>query len=131
MADDAAHQVAQQSANCRLNQIMSDLPKFYSTAKKTVTKENLIDRINASIHTLAWTPEMAYNYFRMALQPSAENWIIWVHEIVEKFPPSWNFIKPLFKERFRKKIDIAKIGTVLDNLKMDRNDHVNEFAAKN
>jgi len=92
--------------------------------------ENLIDCINAFIHTLAWTPQMAFDYFRMVLHSSAENWIKLVCETKEEFQPSWNYIKPLFKERFGKKMVVAKIGTVLDNLKMDPNDLMDEFSAK-
>jgi hypothetical protein len=73
---------------------------------------------------------MANDYFRMALHSSAINWIKLVCEIEPEFLPSWNFIKPLFKERFGKRMDVAKIGTVLDNLKMDPQDHVDEYAAK-
>jgi len=127
---DTALQAAQQAANRRLNETISDLPKFYSPAKDTVTAENLIHRNDASIHSLAWSPEMAYDYFRMALHSSAENWIKLIRETEPEFQKSWDFVKPLFKERFGKHMDVAKIGTVLDNLKMDPQDHVDEFAAK-
>jgi len=80
MADDEAQPAAQQAANRQLNETISDLPKFYCTAKDTVTAENLIDRIDASINALAWTPEMAFDYFRMALHSSVENWIKLVRE---------------------------------------------------
>jgi len=53
-----------------------------------------------------------------------------VHETDEAILPSWDYIKPLFKERFGKKMDVAKIVMVLDNLKMDPNNPVDEFAAK-
>ncbi len=106
----AAQQAAQQAANRLLNETILDLPKFNGTAKDTVTAENLIDCIDASIHALAWMPEMAYNYFRMALHSSAENWIKLVCETKPEFLPSWDFIKPLFKERFGKRMDVAKIG---------------------
>jgi hypothetical protein len=49
MEDDTA----QQAANRQLNETISDLPKFYSTTKDTVTAENLIDQIDASVHSLA------------------------------------------------------------------------------
>jgi len=58
-AQDAAQQAAQQAANCWLNETISDLPKFHSFAKETVTTENLIVQIYASVHALAWTPGMA------------------------------------------------------------------------
>jgi len=103
----------------KLNETISDLPKFYGTAKDTVTAENLIDRIDASVYALVWTPGMAFDYFRMALHSSAENWIKLERETDEEFQPTWDYIKPLFKERFGKKMDVAQVGTVLENLKMD------------
>jgi hypothetical protein len=53
MADAAAQAAAQAAANRRLNETISDLPKFYGNAKDTVSAENLSDRIDASIATLA------------------------------------------------------------------------------
>jgi hypothetical protein len=102
-----------------LNETISDLQKFYGTAKDTVSAENLIDHIDASIATLAWTQQMAFNYFRMALHSDAETWLKLVRDTEEGFQEQSDFIKPLFKARFGKKMDVAKIGQVLDNLKMD------------
>ena len=127
--DAAAQAAAQAAANRRLNETISDLPKFYGTAKDTVSAENLTDRIDASIATLAWTPAMAYNYFKMALHSDAENWLKMVKETEDGYAETWDFIKPLFKARFGKKMDVTKIGQVLDNLKMDPNEHVDSFAA--
>jgi hypothetical protein len=129
-AADAAQQVAQQAANCRLNETILDLPKFYGTAKDTITVDNLSERIDASVDALAWTPGMAYNYFQMSLYSDAEHWIKLIRETNEEFVKTWDFIKPLFKARFGKKMDVSKVGTVLDNLKMDSNNHVSVFAAK-
>jgi len=103
-----------------LNETISDLPKFYGTAKDTVTAENLINRIDA------WTQEMAFHYFTMALHSNAESWIKLVCETNDDFLPTWDF----FKSRFGKKMVVSKVGTVLDNLKMDPNDQVSDFAAK-
>jgi len=50
MQQNEAQQAAQQAANRWLNETILDLPKFYGTTKDTATAENLIDRINASIH---------------------------------------------------------------------------------
>ena len=130
MADAAAQAAAQAAANRRLNETISDLPKFYGTAKDTVSAENLADRIDASIATLAWTQPMAYNYFKMALHSDAETWLKLMKETEDGFLEQWDFIKPLFKARFGKKMDVAKIGQVLDNLKMDPQEHVSKFAAK-
>ncbi len=130
MDPDAAQQVAQLAAYCRLNATISDLPKIYGTAKDIVSAENLIDRINASISTLAWTPEMANNYFRMALHSNSETWLKLIKDTEDGFQESWDFVKPLFKTRFGRKMDVAKIGSVLDNLKMDPNEHVSQFATK-
>jgi len=130
MADAAAQQAAQQAANRRLNETILDLPKFYGTAKDTVSAENLIDRIDASIATLAWTQPMAFNYFQMALHSDAETWLKLIRDTEEGFQEQWDFIKLLFKVRFGKKMDVAKIRQVLDNLKMDPNEHVDQFAAK-
>jgi hypothetical protein len=90
--------------------------KYYRTAKDTIAAENLIDCINASNNALAWRTAMPFNYFRMALHSSAENWIKLFCETKPEFQTTWNFIKPLFKEGFGKKLDVAKIGIVLDNL---------------
>ncbi len=119
MADAAAQAAAQAAANRRLNETISDLPKFYGTAKDTVSAENLVDCIDASIATLTWTQQMAYNYFKMALHSDAETWLKLMKETEDGFLKQWDFIKPLFKARFGKKMDVAKIGQVLDNLKMD------------
>jgi hypothetical protein len=73
---------------------------------------------------------MAFNYFRMALHSNAETWLKLIRDTEDGFQEQWNFIKPLFKARFGKKMDVAKIGQVLDNLKMDPNEHVSQFAAK-
>jgi len=51
----------------------------------------------------------------MALHSSAENWIKLVKETDEEFQPTWDYIKPLFKELFGKKMDVAKVGTVLES----------------
>ena len=59
MADAAAQAAAAAAANRRLNETISDLPKFYGTSKDTITAENLIDRIDSSIGALAWTQNMA------------------------------------------------------------------------
>jgi len=48
MDPDVAQQAAQLAANHRLNETISDLPKFYGTAKDTVSAENLIDGIDVS-----------------------------------------------------------------------------------
>ena len=130
MADAAAQAAAQAAANRRLTETISDLPKFYGNAKDTVSAENLSDRIDASITTLAWTQPMAYNYFKMALHSNAETWLKLMKETEDGFLEQWDVVKPLFKKRFGKKMDVAKIGQVLDNLKMDPNEHVSEFAAK-
>jgi len=66
----------------------------------------------------------------MALHSSAKSWIKLVRESELDLKQTYDFIKPLFKERFGKKMDVAKIGTVLDNLKKDPNDHVDKYAAK-
>jgi len=129
-AQAAAQQAAQLAANRRLNETISDLPKFYGTAKDTVSAENLIDRIDASIATLAWTQPMAFNYFKMALHSNAETWLKLIKDTEDGFQEQWDFIKPLFKARFGKKMDVTKIGQVLENLKMDPNEHVDQFAAK-
>lgn len=60
---------------------------------------------------------MAFDYFHMALHSNTKNWIKLVHETDEEFQPKWDFIKLLFKTRFGKKMDVAKVGTVLDDLK--------------
>jgi hypothetical protein len=124
MDPDAAQQAAQLAANRRLNKTISNLPKFYGMAKDAITAENLIDHIDASIRLLAWTPEMAFDYFLMALHSDGETWVKLIQD-----QETWD-IKLLFKAWFGKKMDMAKIGTVLDNLKMDPNDHVRQFAAK-
>ncbi len=59
-----------------------------------------------------------YNYFPMALHSKAKNWIKFVCETDKEFQPTWDFIKPQFKIRFGKKMDVAKVRTVLDNLKI-------------
>jgi hypothetical protein len=128
--DAGAQAAAQAAANRWLNDTISDLPKFYGTAKDTVSAENLVDRSDASIATLAWTQAMAYNYFKMALYSDAETWLKLMKETEDGFLEQWDFVKPLFKARFGKKMDVAKIGQVLDNLKMDPNEHVSQFAAK-
>jgi len=99
-------------------------------AKVTVSAENLIDRIDTSIQTLTWTPQMAFNYFRMALHSYAKTWLHLIWDTDDGFQESRDFIKPLFKMRFGKKMDVAKIGMALNNLKLDPNDHVSQFAAK-
>jgi len=73
---------------------------------------------------------MAYNYFKMALHADAETWLKLIKDTEDNFQEQWDFIKPLFKARFGKKMDVAKIGQVLENLKMDSNEHVDQFAAK-
>ncbi len=85
MADAAAQQAAQLAANRWLNETISDLPKFYGTAKDTVSAENLIDRIDASIATLAWTQPMAFNYFKMALHSDAETWLKLIKDTEDGF----------------------------------------------
>jgi len=124
--DPAAQAAAQQADNRQLNKTILELPKFYGTSKDTVSAENLIDRIDASIATLTWTQPMAFNYFRMALHSDAEMWLKLIRDTEEGFQDQWDFIKPLFKARFGKKMDVAKIGQVLDNL----NEQVSQFAAK-
>ena len=104
MADTAGQQAAQQAVNRRLNETISDLPKFYGMAKDTVSAENLIDRIDAAIATLAWTQVMAFNYFRMALHSDAKTWLKLIKDIKDGFQEQWDFIKPLFKLRFGKKM---------------------------
>jgi len=44
MADDAdaAQQAAQKATNRRMNETISDLPKFYGTSKDTINADNLI-----------------------------------------------------------------------------------------
>ncbi len=84
----AAQLAVQHAANCQLNKTISDLPKLYGTAKDIVRVENLHDHIDALIHAFAWTQEMAFNYFRMALQSSDEIWITLVCETDEAFQPT-------------------------------------------
>jgi hypothetical protein len=74
MVDIAAQAAAQQVANRRLTETILDLPKFYGSSKDTVTAENLIDCIDASVNALAWTLTMANDYFHMALHSNAEAW---------------------------------------------------------
>ncbi len=59
-----------------------------------------------------------YNYFKMALHSNAETWLKLMKETEDGFLEHWDVVKPLFKKRFGKKMDVAKIGQVLDNLKM-------------
>jgi hypothetical protein len=73
---------------------------------------------------------MAYNYFKMALHSDAETWLKLIKDTEDGFQEQWDFIKPLFKARFGKKMYVAKIGQVLENLKMHPNEHVDQFAAK-
>ena len=129
--DAAAQAAAQAAANRRLNDTISDLPKFYGTTKDTITAENLIDRIDSSIRALAWTPGMAFEFFRMALHSEAEEWIRLVQETNAEYETTWDFIKPLFKARFGKRMDVAKVGTVLENLKMvEQTEQPMKFAAR-
>ncbi len=62
MDPDAAQQAAQQAANCQSNETLLDMPKFYGTTKDTVTEDNHIERIDASVNALAWTQGMAFNF---------------------------------------------------------------------
>ncbi len=48
MDPNAAQQAAQLTANRRLNETISDLPKFYGMVKDTISAENLIDRFYTS-----------------------------------------------------------------------------------
>ncbi len=73
---------------------------------------------------------MAYNYFHMGLHSNAKAWVNLVCKTNKEFHPPLDFIKLLFKTRFGKKMHVAKVGTVLNNLKMDPNEPVMEFAAK-
>ena len=131
MADAAAQAAAAAAANRRLNETISDLPKFYGTSKDTITAENLIDRIDSSIGALAWSQNMAFEFFRMALHSEAEEWIKLVRETNAEFATTWDFIKPLFKARFGKRMDVAKVGTVLENLKMaEPTEQPMKFAAR-
>ena len=130
MADAAAQAAAQAAANRRLNDTISDLPKFYGTAKDTISAENLIDRIDSSILALGWTQGMAFEFFRMALHSEAEEWIKLVRETNANYEGTWEFIKPLFKSRFGKRMDVAKVGTVLENLKMATVEVPMKFAAR-
>ena len=130
MADAAAQAAAQAAANRRLNDTISDLPKFYGTSKDTISAENLIDRIDSSVLALGWTPAMAFEFFRMALHSEAEEWIKLVRDTNAEYQPTWDFIKPLFKSRFGKRMDVAKVGTVLENLKMATVEVPMKFAAR-
>ncbi len=73
---------------------------------------------------------MAFDYFHMAPHLDAKTWVQLILDTKNIFQETWDFIKPLFKERFGKKMDLAKIGTVLDKLKMDPNDYACQFLAK-
>ena len=129
-ADAAALAAARQAANRRLNDTISDLPKFYGTSKDTITAENLIDRIDSSINSLAWTQQMAFDFFRMTLHATAEDWIKMVRETNADYQTTWEYIKPLFKKDFGKKMDVAKVSNVLDNLKMDPSEPVMKYATR-
>jgi len=50
MDPDTVQLAAKQATNCQLNETILDLPKFYGTAKDTVTSENLIFCIDASVY---------------------------------------------------------------------------------
>jgi hypothetical protein len=130
MADAAAQAAAQQAANRRLNETISDLPKFYGTSKDTISAENLIDRVDSSVHALGWTPAMAFEFFRMALHSDAEEWIKCIRETSINYEATWDFIKPLFKARFGKKMDVAKCNTILENIKQQPDEHPVKFAAR-
>ena len=129
-ADAAALAAARQAANRRLNDTISDLPKFYGTSKDTITAENLIDRSDSSINSLAWTQQMAFDFFRMTLHATAEDWIKMVRETNADYQTTWEYIKPLFKKDFGKKMDVAKVSNVLDNLKMDPSEPVMKYATR-
>jgi len=66
----------------------------------------------------------------MALHSNGENWIELACETNVEFQPTWDFIKLLFKMRFGKKMDVSKVGTILDNQKINPNEQVMDFAAK-
>jgi len=66
----------------------------------------------------------------LRLLPYGRNLAHLIRDTEDGFQETWDFIKLLFKARFGKKMDVATVGQVLDNLKMDPNDHVSQFAAK-
>ena len=113
-----ANKAAQAADNQRLNDTISDLPKFYGTSKDTITAKNLINCIDSSVLALGWTQNLAFEFFRMALNSEAKEWIKLVRKTNAEYATAWDFIKPLFKSRFGKRMDVAKVGTVLENLKM-------------
>ncbi len=67
----------------------------------------------------------------MALHSDTETWLKLIKDTQDGFQDTWDFIKPLFKAQFGKKMDVAKVGQVLNDLKMDPNDHVSQFYRAN
>jgi len=65
--------------------------RCYVRKKMERTDDNLIERIDASVDALAWTPGMAYDYFWMfwmSLHSKAEHWIKLICETNEDFVKS-------------------------------------------
>jgi hypothetical protein len=69
---------------------VKQLPILYGTVKDTVTADNLIDHIYASVYTFGWTAGLAYDYFQMALHSNAENWIKLVCERLQDLTKAKN-----------------------------------------
>ena len=61
---------------------------------------------------------MAFDFFCNALHSNVEDWIKMARETNAQYQATWDFIKLRFAH-FCKHMDFAKVGTVLDNLKMD------------
>jgi len=52
---------------------------------------------------------MAFDYFRRALHSDAETWLKLIRDTKDGYEETWDFIKLLFKARFGKKMDVAKV----------------------
>jgi len=120
---------AQAAANRRLTETISDLPKFYGSSKDTISAETLISRIDSSIISLGWTPQQAYNFFKIALHADAEKWMNMITRD-EDFVADWDVVKPLFRARFGKKMDVSKVAGVLTDLKMKPDENTDGYAAR-
>jgi hypothetical protein len=111
----------------RYNDQVSELPQFFGSSKDTMTATTMVDKVETARAALTWTPEQTFNFFRVALQDNAQDWIKATKLIDPAYTETWVWIKPRFIKAFDTTMDESKVFLICKELAMKDNENPRDF----
>ena len=111
----------------RYNDAVSELPQFFGNSKDTMSAQTMIDRVETARLALGWEQKETFNFFRVALQDNAQDWITMTKNLDPAYTESWTWISKEFKIYYGETIDESKIYLICKQLAMKPDENVRDY----